>query len=773
MRSPAAIRKILFLIMLTGFVPAVCIILYSGAQDVRRQQVLAVAEGAEFVRSVAFRRQSMTENMRTLLVAVSNFDEVAEKQTPAVRAIFRTIVQQTPYFSDLRLVDADGALLAGALPLSQSLAVDPDFLIATQSSRGLRIGPAVSDPQTGEPALLFSYSVGDGRAPVRIVGGLKTRPYSFAENEADLPGGAVLRLLDASGAVFYSHPRNEVGEQDRRAARELLAGLTAPEGRFDMTLENGAGRTLLYRRLYIGDDAAPYMTVLLSIPSNTLLHDGVGRMLADAALLLAAALAACALMGYLGVRSLQRPVRGVLEAARRLRLGDYSARADMSGVKGEMGRLASSFNSMAEAIEERDRERFEAKKLSDEYNQAKSAFLAAMSHAIRTPMNSVIGISYLLMKTQLNARQHGYVSRIYSSASTLLGIINDILDFSNIESGRFAIERQLFSLDETLDAVMHLHSHKAEERRLLLRLETAPDVPRRLYGDPLRLTQILTNLVGNAVKFTEQGGIVIRCETAAGTPCPDGPEGPATALRFTVEDTGIGMTEGQVASLFDAYVQADDSIARKYGGTGLGLAISRRLVQLMGGEMEVVSRLGTGTSMAFTACFGIAAPSESGGQRPEAPRPVGSGPAGPAVPGAGPLKSLHVLLVEDNPVNQEIAAELLRGAGARVSVAGNGAEALDALTGGHDAPPVDLVLMDVQMPVMDGYEATRRIRAMDRYRKLPIIAMTAHAMTEERERCLLEGMDAHIAKPIEIEHFFSVIAACVQPSGADGASGTE
>lgn len=770
MRSPAIIRKLLMLIMLAAFLPAACIILYSGLRDIERQQAAAIAEGSELVRAVAFRRQSMTENIRTLLVAVSHFDEVAQRQASAVRAIFRTIVQQTPYFSDLQLADADGAVFAGALPASQALFVDPEFFAAARNSRGLHVGRAVTAPQTDGRTLLFSYSVtgADGGVTASIVGGLNAAAYAFGADEAALPDGSVLRLMDASGSVFYSYPHNGAAERDRSAVRELLAARIAPEGRIDVTREDGTKSALLYRRLYLGDDAAPYMTVVLSMPGGALLADRMKPLLADAALLLAVVLAAYTLMGYLGVRSLQRPVQGILAAAGRLRRGDYSARADMPGVKGEMGRLARSFDDMAEAIEERDRERFLAKKRSGEYNQGKSAFLAAMSHAIRTPMNSVIGIAYLLMKTDLSARQYGYVSRIYGSANRLLGIINDILDFSNIESGRFTIDRQLFSLDETLDGMMSLHSHKAEERHLFLRLETDPDVPGWLYGDPLRLGQILTNLVGNAVKFTEQGGVVVRCAVDDEAGCPEGAAGqpgPPVRLRFTVEDTGIGMADDQVASLFDAYVQADDSISRKYGGTGLGLAISRRLVQLMGGEVEVTSRSGFGTHMAFTACFGIAAQSVEDGESAVC-RTVVDGADRPE-PGAGLLESLHVLLVEDNPVNQEIAVELLRGAGARVSVACNGADALDMLTGGHDAPPFDLALMDVQMPVMDGYEATRRIRSMPAYAALPIVAMTAHAMTEERERCLMAGMNAHIAKPIEIERFFTVIIDCMKQSGAD------
>jgi two-component system sensor histidine kinase/response regulator len=381
----------------------------------------------------------------------------------------------------------------------------------------------------------------------------------------------------------------------------------------------------------------------------------------------------------------------------------------------------------------------EAKRIAEEATQAKSMFLANMSHEIRTPMNAIIGLSHLALKTGLDAKQRDYVSKLHNAGRSLLGIINDILDFSKVEAGKLDIEHVPFHLDEVLDNVSSLVAQKAHDKGLALVFDTVPDVPRALMGDPLRLGQVLVNLVSNAVKFTEHGEVAVHVRLAERA-------GGRVRLAVEVRDSGIGMTGEQVGRLFQAFTQADGSTTRKYGGTGLGLTISRRLIELMGGSIEVDSVPDRGSTFRFTAWLGLGraqAPSERAAQAP-----------------ATSLQGVHLLLAEDNQINRQIAVELLEGAGAKVQVAGNGSEALETLAavapGAYDA-----VLMDVQMPEMDGLEATRRIRADARYARLPVIAMTASAMVEERERCVAAGMNDHIAKPIEPEVMFQTLARWV------------
>jgi len=398
----------------------------------------------------------------------------------------------------------------------------------------------------------------------------------------------------------------------------------------------------------------------------------------------------------------------------------------------EIGQLVDGFNQLQQKLEKDYKRISELKVKAEETAKLKSEFLANMSHEIRTPMNGIVGMCYLTLQTNLTKKQRNYIEKIENSSKTLLSIINDILDLSKIESGKLIIDKIDFDLTKMISSSIDLIKFKVKEKGLRIKIKYSPNIPKRLYGDSLRISQILTNLLSNAVKFTQEGEITIFVRQIK-----------KDRFQFEVKDTGIGLTPQTQQKLFKAFAQADGSTTRNYGGTGLGLAISKQLVELMNGKIWVESEFGKGSRFIFELELKEAKPNKTNIIRKNRYINIKQNIKN--------IVSSKIMLVDDNKINQEIIMGLLEHSKIELDIASNGKEAVEMFEPNKYA----LILMDIQMPIMDGYEATKIIREIDEH--IPIIALTANAMKEDIKKTALYGMNSHINKPIDVNKLFNTL----------------
>jgi signal transduction histidine kinase/CheY-like chemotaxis protein/HPt (histidine-containing phosphotransfer) domain-containing protein len=735
-----SVRGRLFALVITALVPALVILVYD-EWLVRERAFAALTDMS--TRVVRLLQREMDDRISRgahRLALLADDPDILALSPVTTRRLVDALLEDRLYNNILIADGATGEVRASAVPLEQKASMR-GLLLYERARRTLDFstGAFLPEPATHEAGLNIAQPL------INDVGTLTSIVWASIDldwvsefiGRSGLPPSTVLTVLDGQGVVQYRSVDHEryVGKPAGAWADAL--GGQGHSGRGFAGLD-GVERLYVAESLeFRGQQTGSRVTLGIALaPYRAAMFAALLRNLA----LLAMGTIVCFLMAWLvGEALFLREVRPIVATARRVLAGDLTARTGFAGGRGELRELGVAIDEAVAAQQTAHRDLVAAREQALDANRAKGSFLAMMSHEIRTPMNAIINMNGLALETDLPPKAHQYVSVAHSSARNLLGILNDILDFSKIDAGKLQLEDAPFSLREVLEEVTETFRATVIQKHVELITYAAPEVPDRMVGDALRFRQVLTNLVGNAFKFTHEGEVVLRVD-----PMPETAESPGHFnLQVTVRDTGIGIPREQQGRLFEAFTQADTSTSRQYGGTGLGLAISRRLARLMNGDLTFESVSGVGTTFFFTARFAIDVQQVAPAR---------------AVPSA--LIDNTVLVVEDSPTSRELLETLLKGWSIRVISVASAEEALALLEqhnreGSRD--PIGLVIVDWMLPGMNGLDAVERIRARDETRALPVIMISAYAGKEEEARCAELGVNVFVRKPITASSLFDAL----------------
>lgn len=765
MKTPLhSLKGLVTCIVLLAIMPALALVAYSGYSGAMEEIAEVRTAALRSVGNIARQQTQLVKNTHILLFTLSSLTEVRDKKLEDCSALFRSLAQHSPAYDDIRLCDINGTTLAASSPDFRELPEAARVEIRDAAAGNSFAVREMTHSATNHAALITCLLpvIQNGRATGVLVASILVRPPAAELAKLDVQQAEHLHIVDKQGHVIFAYPSDASEPASDHAVHCPWLEVGRSPLRHGL-IRSADGQHIAFEKLFLDEEKEPDLTVSMSISTAAVFERMRARIFMDALLLLGATCFAFAVTWKLCDAGLRAPMRKLLDAANRIKGGDLSTRIPENFIARELDILAASLNSMTQSLEARDRELIAARDAATAASTAKSEFLANMSHEIRTPMNAILGMAYLAKNSELTERQQSYLDAIQEEAGSLLAVINDILDFSKLEAGKVHIETVSFALPSTLRESLKRTEEEARSRSVAFSYLLAPDLPEFLNGDPLHLSQALSAVLGYAVKHAAGGKVSFHCLPEPGVP-------PAVTLAFSIVYADRGKKHADPAP-----PAGDDKYGAPPGmesGQDLGLAIARNLAGLMRGTLETAAGSGTEIVITVRLPFSIA---EAATQEKEASALPGDNAAIPGgeAPGAesgispDSLKNARILLVEDNPINQQIAAEILTHAGAFVRIACNGLEALAMLDEMPKGAPYHVVLMDLQMPELDGIAATRRLRLDERFKSLPVIAMTAHSLSDEWRQCEEAGMNDYIAKPIDVPVLLSVVGKWMHtPVGA-------
>ena len=749
----STIRARLVWLVLFALLPAIAVIVYDEIQF-RRRTFYEIQREAVRVGAMAQERiDSLIEETRAQLLTLARMPEIRAMDALASSRLAEVLADEDIY-TNLAIADPSGKIVCSAIPFEGEVRFDHfESFKNTLGSGSFSVGKYYFNAISHKPGLNLGCPLLDphGRLSGVLIASLGFSWVGDFIARADLPEEAALVVLDSDGVILARtlDPEKWVGKNVRQA---LFMQTILKEGRSGTAIIKGFdGIDRLYAYAPIRSSTAETNAFLaVGIPTSFAEAEARRSLMRNLLILAIGGLVSVGIAWFVSENLFLRDTRAVLRTARRLQTGDLAARTGLPSGAGELRELAQALDQGISSLERASLELVAAREAAESANRAKSTFLAVMSHEIRTPMNAIINMTGLALDTNLTPRQQHYLDVVHSSSKNLLGIINDILDFSKIEAERLELEQAPFSLRKVLDEVTETFRAKVVEKHVELVSYVPVDIPDGLIGDALRFRQVITNLVGNAFKFTDKGEVSVRVTRQDSGQVRDGASLEHVDLVVSVHDTGIGITEEQKGRLFHAFSQADTSTSRKYGGTGLGLAISRRLAQMMGGDLTLESKPGVGTTFFFTGRFGLQKTQEA---------PIPSPP--------GDIRRHPVLIVEDTDASRELLETFLGSWSmpwVSVATAEEGLSLLDKHNRSGDEEPFGMVLLDWMLPGMNGLDAACRIREQEQTRSLPIVLISAYAGKEEEALCSEVGVNVFLPKPITASSLFNAI---VEAQGLD------